>query len=396
MNSLSNSLENYQTNALLNNGSMKVDKHMMSFYQYAFAMAPFITAYNQTGAQNIGQSTSPVFWDSIHTTDDYHTEEILESPKSAIINKNYIKTSNEGSSEHRKIELSDYWFCERYKNCSVEEYNIPPKIYLNDVAVNLNKENKTALGLENELNQIDALMLFSDRLGSQIEKPKNENSDKFSLSKTHLELNLTNKIFNVWKIPKVAFSMISRKDLARARTAECDVVQEEDNDLSDDTFNKRRAAFGDKRDDLFYKTIGRDVRKFLQEEFQQFLGGKSIKEWIKDSTFLRHIKDFYRCIIAPKLSSSTDYTQMICCIATLVSHQGYAPFCSENSEKIHDSLHNFTKMKLIKLCQMPEFQDVFNYYAKEVTKDNFRRFKMNPKGYHYAFDDILKQCKFKL
>lgn len=195
--------------------------------------------------------------------------------------------------------------------------------------------------------------------------------------------------------------MISRKDLARTRIPESEIIQEVDNDLSDDTFNKRRAAFGDKRDDLFYKTIGRDVRKFMQEEFQQFLGGKSIKELIKDSTFLKHIKDFYRCIISPKLSSSTDYNQIICCIATLVSHQGYAPFCSENSEKIHDSLHNFTKMKLIKLCKMPEFQDVFNYYAKEVAKDNFRRFKIhrtmkiNPKGYHYAFDDIQKQCKFK-
>ena len=97
-----------------------------------------------------------------------------------------------------------------------------------------------------------------------------------------------------------------------------------------------------------------------------------------------------------------DAEKLLVCVATLVSYQGFAPFCPDSLKKmsleIHDSLHNFTKVKLVKLCQMAEFKQVFRYYAGEMEKNGFRRFnehrtmKSNVRGYKYAFTDVLKQC----
>jgi hypothetical protein len=72
--------------------------------------------------------------------------------------------------------------------------------------------------------------------------------------------------------------MVSRWDLARSHDKEDEVDEEFEEVSPSDTFDKRKAAFGTKRDDLFYKTIGRDVRKYLQEQFQCGLGNKSLKE----------------------------------------------------------------------------------------------------------------------
>ena len=72
--------------------------------------------------------------------------------------------------------------------------------------------------------------------------------------------------------------MVSRKDLVRNRTMEDNSEQEAVIEVSNDVYDERKAAFGNKRDDLFYKTIGRDLRKYLQELFQSTLNGKNLKE----------------------------------------------------------------------------------------------------------------------
>lgn len=197
--------------------------------------------------------------------------------------------------------------------------------------------------------------------------------------------------------------MVSRRDLARSHQTHEETEDEEVEEVSNDTYNERKAAFGDKRDDLFYKTIGRDVRKYLQEQFQLILGGRSLKECIRTGTFLRDVKALFSKEILRVLAPKANPDKVLCCLATLVSYQGYAPYCAESSKNtsfdIHDSLHNFTKVKLINLCKLPEFQEIFKYYAECISKDGFRRFKThrtmrtNVKGYKYAFSDILKQCK---
>lgn len=148
--------------------------------------------------------------------------------------------------------------------------------------------------------------------------------------------------------------MVSRKDLARSHKTEDDTQEREEEDLPTDTFDERKAAFGNKRDDLFYKTIGRDVRKYLQECFHSNLGEKSMKQCLKNGTsFIKDVKKLLNKDIVPELSSKADVEKVFVCLATLVSYQGFNPYCDETSKNtsfsIHDSLHNFTKEKLINL-----------------------------------------------
>jgi hypothetical protein len=147
--------------------------------------------------------------------------------------------------------------------------------------------------------------------------------------------------------------MISRWDLARRHEKDAEEVQEDVEEESSDAFEKRKAAFGTKRDDLFYKTIGRDVRKYLQEQFQCSLSGKNLKECLRNGTFLKEFKQFFQNEFSSDLSNDLNTSKLFCCVATLVSYQGYTPYCDEKNKefslKIHDSLHNFTKAKLIEM-----------------------------------------------
>lgn len=105
--------------------------------------------------------------------------------------------------------------------------------------------------------------------------------------------------------------MVSRRDLARSHETHEETDEEEVEEVSSETFNERKAAFGDKRDDLFYKTIGRDVRKHLQEGFTSILGGRSLKECIRTGTFLKDVKSFFDKEIAPVLSSGADTERVL-------------------------------------------------------------------------------------
>ena len=228
------------------------------------------------------------------------------------------------------------------------------------------------------------------------------NSQDLSRDTRHdSSIDKIHKIFNVWRVPKVAFKMISRWDLARRH----ENVDEEDVEEVDeepcDAFEKRKAAFGTKRDDLFYKTIGRDVRKYLQEQFQCSLSGRNLKESLRNGTFLKDAKQFFNKEFNSTTIKGLNLEKVFSCVATLISYQGYTPYCEqincEFSLKIHDSLHNFTKAKLIDLWKLPEFKVVFKYYSKKISADGFNRFlyhrtmKSNVKGYKYAFNDILRQ-----
>lgn len=100
--------------------------------------------------------------------------------------------------------------------------------------------------------------------------------------------------------------MISRWDLARNHEK---VDEEDEDDFEEEpsiAFEKRKAAFGRKRDDLFYKTIGRDVRKYIQEQFQCSLDGKNLKECVKNGTFLKDFKQFFKNEIESSISSKLD------------------------------------------------------------------------------------------
>ena len=294
--------------------------------------------------------------------------------------------------------ILNYWFCENiYSQKAISSYPVL-KACWNEVWAELNKETSNWCCSTEEL---DASFLFPKhrKVSTAGSEDISHESSRGSLNDFSTEKN--DKIFKVWRVPKVAFKMISRWDLARSHEKTEDLDEECEDDTPNDTFDKRKAAFGTKRDDLFYKTIGRDVRKYLQEQFQCGLGSKSLKEWLRNGTFLKEIKQFYKKEFNSKLSQDSSDDKLFCCISTLVSYQGFTPFLNnsnkEFSVKIHDSLHNFTKAKLINLCQLPEFKVVFKYYSSRVSGDNFNRFsyhrtmKSNVKGYKFAYCDILKQ-----
>jgi len=280
--------------------------------------------------------------------------------------------------------------------CTVSNSSSKTIDSINDITQDLNQETAQVLSQEEQNKMFDASFLFPK---SQHTALIQKHTKKIS-KKTVSTVKDQEQIFKVWKIPKIAFSMISRQNLARSNQEEEEVEEQAEDEVPSTTFDERKAAFGDKRDDLFYKTIGRDVRKYIQESFQSHLGEKNLKHVLKNQTFYREVQEFFKAEILPYLSSDSDVEKVLCCVATLVSYQGYSSYCdkdlSEISLKVHDSLHNFTKVKLINLCQLPEFKDVFRYYSKEIQNANFSRFKShrtmktNVRGYKYAFNDILK------
>lgn len=278
---------------------------------------------------------------------------------------------------------------------------LPSPSALNSLWDELNAETASVDGYTNRSS--DAEMLFPLRT-----KLKRESSQKLcsvsSLWNSENGYNQNNgaqKVFNVQRFPKAAFGMVPRKHLARqsvlAENSEADHSQL----LICEDFNERKSAFGTKRDDLFYKTIGRDVRKYLQEKFQVYLGNKSLNEIQKNGTFLKYVRAFFNSEVAPKLNSSSNHSRVLAWVATLISYNLFSKLCEEHLKelclKIHDSLHNFTKVKLINLCKIEEFKSIFNYYSGEMEEWGFSRFtahrtmKANIKGYKYAFSDISRE-----
>jgi hypothetical protein len=333
---------------------------------------------------------------SIITTEDGISENTDESPVFRGSMKHNFNQSFKRITNTRCAASQEYCTCIIYKNCSgsgdLSRVNLSP----NELSMELNKIASNPISLQDEIAFLDSNFLFpkTKKFGLFTKKQR-----KFSETEDKTE----RKVFNVWKIPKIAFSMVSREALARNHSKEYGCIEEGEEEVSHCNYTERKAAFGSKRDDLFYKTIGRDVRKFLQESFQSNLGGKSLKHILKNQTFYKEVQDFFQAEIVPRMSSSIDSKKVLWCFATLISYNGFMPYCdfhlSDISLKIHDSLHNFTKVKLINLCKLPEFKEVFKYYASKVSDSQFARFKehrtmkTNVDGYKYAFNDILKQCK---
>ena len=361
----------------------------------------YIDNYLAQGMLNIYQNYLNSMQNLIYSRDDFLIEQ--KSNNSSDLSLASFSAINDSIMKQNQILAGlvlNYWTCEAIVSQNKSEPYPISKGWWNELSAELNKETMNWCCSTEEL---DASFLFPKLRKSKStvtegisHESSRESLNDFSTEKKNI------KIFNVWRVPKVAFKMISRWDLARSHEKVDDNEGECEEDMPSDTFDKRKAAFGTKRDDLFYKTIGRDVRKYLQEQFQCGLGSKSLKEWLRNGTFLKEIKQFFKKEFNSDLNQDSSNDKLFCCVATLVSYQGYSPFLNENNSsfalKIHDSLHNFTKAKLINLWTLPEFKQVFKYYSARINSDNFNRFnyhrtmKSNVKGYKYAYCDILKQC----
>jgi len=309
----------------------------------------------------------------------YHSESSYYEAETASVSKN---------------NLDKYCMCNLELNSKMCGDSFKKFVPTNFISSHLNKENNCTFNF----NNMNFWGIKSDAFAHNLNFSGFVSEENSVKSRSTLK-----KIFNVAKIPKKMLSKSVRMEMSRVRQ-DSEVAMDED-EFEDqlESFSRRKEIFGEKRDDLYYKTIGRDVRKYLQERFQQFLVKTSLKEWIKNGTYFKYMKEYFDTEIAPLMEGNVDMASAFCCVATLVSYKGYSKYCNKNlqafSLNIHDSLHNFTKSKLVNLWRMEEFRKIFIYYADELRRDRMRRFethktmKTNQEGYKYAFRDILKQWR---
>lgn len=372
-------------------------QELAKFYWTTFNHMDGLWGYNSVNNQM--DTAFEHHWKKVCTRDDFLIQgKTSESPISNWFSNDTFSSAVAAEDQIIANFAAKYCICEENGTNVVNDCISNENGTWNELSAELNRETANQCCSTDEL---DAKFLFPINRKDSMTGTAWISQEWSRDLHTDGSIDKIHKIFNVCKVPKVAFKMISRWDLARRHEKDDEEVQDNIDEEPSDAFEKRKAAFGTKRDDLFYKTIGRDVRKYLQEQFQCSLNSKNLKECLRNGTFLKEFKQFFKNEFSSDLTSSVDDSKVFCWVASLVSYQAYTPFCDENNKelslKIHDSLHNFTKAKLIDMCKLPEFKWVFKYYSKKINSDNFKRFmyhrtmKTNVKGYKYAFNDILKQ-----
>ena len=263
-----------------------------------------------------------------------------------------------------------------------------------------------------ELKEIDANFLFPT-ICSRVDCVPDQLSEARSSSRSprsEVESHHPQKVFNVVKVPKVAFQLVSRQDLCRPSDNAWEIEYEEPIEDSSDSSLKRKQIFGGKRDDLYYKTICRDVRRFMQLQFQTYLGEQNISDFMKQKIFVEVVQGFLHSVVNSRTNKTTIDDEDIWVLATFVSACQFQKWCSKNSRdlslKIHNSLFRFTKAKLRVLWKMSAFRNIYKFYYISVTSttnpgssfyDYARRhktMKSNFEGYKFALEDILRLCNF--
>lgn len=206
------------------------------------------------------------------------------------------------SMQNNISDMSNYCTCDFMKIGTQHQNDIPEtsSIRCNDLAMELNQQ--TSKQMSNVARVPEAEFLFPS---VKVDVVRNCKSKLSFREKSHIsDSNGDRKVFKIIKVPKVAFEMVSRKQLARGVQVAEESCEESKLDLVCDDFDERKNAFKNKRDDLFYKTIGRDVRKYLQEKFQKYLGENNIRTCQKNGAFFKEMKGFYTNVVSPKLFKS--------------------------------------------------------------------------------------------
>jgi hypothetical protein len=259
---------------------------------------------------------------------------------------------------------------------------------------------------DNKMLNLDADFLFpKNEVHSKLDSVENVSFESTgrTLYLNSSSPNIQNtRIFNVDKIPKVAFELMHRDKIASKEPRRSMLNDEDINEVQDDTVEMKRSIFGLTRDDLYYKTIVRDVRKYLQDQFKRFLKAETINQSLNNGTFLKRLKDFSRQV-EPFTTYNTDHQLLLSTIGSLVCWAGYLPYCPPNLKPIckgiDNTLQKFTKMKLKSLIAHTGFKEIFHYYAANTGENSdYSRIKQhktmhrNVVGYKYVLNDILSKC----
>lgn len=155
------------------------------------------------------------------------------------------------------------------------------------------------------------------------------------------------------------------------------------------THQEKLRYFGGKRDDLFYKTFVRDVRKFWQDNVVESEENKGAL--ITYRGYNKEMKGkgglyFYNCLKSfeeiMQLSKGQDFSseRMVCYLGSLINHREFIKAWPKHLKRLSDNIHNvfskFTKERLYKLWQTPEFKVLFKHYASWVNEsNNFERLR---------------------
>ena len=111
----------------------------------------------------------------------------------------------------------------------------------------------------------------------------------------------------------------------------------------------KKAIFNNKWDDLFYKTLIRDVRKFFVDEFNEVT---SFWSYQGRGSFWQAVMLMLDTKIVPVIGRyQHNVDSLITFLAALISHKQAKDDCLNNdqSDKVHtvyEMLYNFTKERL--------------------------------------------------
>lgn len=183
-------------------------------------------------------------------------------------------------------------------NCTNYQQDMVESVYTNcnDLVMELNTQTSHTLSTMQRSPEAEFLFPYDKFCGAKYSVRKCSFTEMSSKDSNGKE-----QIFKITKFPKVAFEMVTRKQLAGKPHFIDETLEETKQELVCDNFYERKNAFGNKRDDLFYKTIGRDVRKYFQEKFQKYLGENNIRTCQKNGTFMDEIKGFFTDVVSSNL-----------------------------------------------------------------------------------------------
>ena len=168
-----------------------------------------------------------------------------------------------------------------------------------------------------------------------------------------------------------------------------------------DIMKHKKAIFNNKRDDLFYKTLIRDVRKYFVDEFNDITSYKSFQG---SGSFRASVKLMLETKIVPVIGRyQHDQDSLITFMAALISHKQAKDDIagSEHAESIHEvyeMLYNFTKERLHAQFKRNELPYLFLFYMKMNEAPNrylvrigiHKTMRKNPTAYTHVYNSLTQ------
>ena len=115
---------------------------------------------------------------------------------------------------------------------------------------------------------------------------------------------------------------------------------------------ERKSIFQYKRDDLYYKTFGRNVRQFLQDDFIAGTGYKKDLKGTDGSYFYDKLLKYANKMQFHK-NKEFGIDRVVCYFGSLINHREYKKACPKEllplSKEVYNTFNMFTKEKLYTL-----------------------------------------------